>query len=71
LGSLATVSQHYIRDITFGDKYKTGHDAEGWREEKPCLKTGKEDWAVFLNGEAALGQPSYGFATLYKRHNLW
>ncbi len=37
---------------------KTGHDAEGWRKEKLRLKSGKEDWAVFLNGEAALGQPS-------------
>jgi hypothetical protein len=33
-------------------------------KEKLRLKTGKEDWAVFLNGEAALGQLSYGSATL-------
>jgi hypothetical protein len=59
LGSLVTVSQHCIRDITFGDKHKTGHDAEGWRKEKLRLKTGKKDWAVFLNSEAALGQPPH------------
>jgi hypothetical protein len=35
------------------------------KRETP-FKTGKDDWAVFLNSEPALGQPSYGFATLYK-----
>jgi hypothetical protein len=57
-GSLVRVLQHCIRDITYGDKYKTGHEDEGWREEKLGLKTGKDGWAVFLNGEAALGQLS-------------
>jgi hypothetical protein len=54
----SAAQQHCIKDITFRDKYKTGHDAEEWREEKLRLKTGKYDWAVFLNGEAALWQPS-------------
>ncbi len=54
MGSLVMVSQHCIRDITFGDEYKTVHEGERWRKEKLRLKTGKEDWAVFLNGESTL-----------------
>jgi hypothetical protein len=38
LGSLVTVSQHYIRDITLGDEHKTGHEGEGWRKEKSPFK---------------------------------
>ncbi len=38
LGQPNYVFATLIRDITYGDKYKTGHDAEGWRKEKLHLK---------------------------------
>jgi hypothetical protein len=38
-------------------------------EKKTPFKTGKEDWTVFLNGEAALGQPPHRLYDVLFPHN--